>query len=118
MQMVARAFTTATLRKKIVQLIKKLCVEELESPSSLHSFVACRLILLDKKPGLRPIGVREVLRRIACKTVMMLFKNNITHAAGALQLSAGQDTGVDAVVHTIHDICSKKNPEVVLLIDA
>ena len=38
----------------------------------------------------------------------MLFKNNITHAAGALQLSAGQDTGVDAVVHTIHDICSKK----------
>ena len=88
MQMVgSRAYGTVTLdlRKTFAQLIKKLCEEELESPSSLESFVACRLILLDKKPGLRPIGVREVLRRIAAKAVMMLFKNDITHAAGALQ---------------------------------
>ena len=42
--------------------------------------MACRLIPLDKKPGLRPIGVGEVLRRIAGKAVMMLFKNDITHA--------------------------------------
>ena len=57
-----RAFGAATLdlRKTFVQLIKKFCVEELESPSSLESFVACRLIPLDKKPGLRPIGVGEV----------------------------------------------------------
>ena len=57
-----------------------------------------------QKPGLRPIGVREVLRRIAGKVVMMLFKNDITHVAGALQLSAGQDAGVEAVVHAMHDI--------------
>ena len=112
MQMVgSRAFRTVTLdlRKTFAQLIKKLCEEELESPSSLESFVACRLILLDKKPGLRPIGVREVLRRIAAKAVMMLFKNDITHAAGALQLSAGQDAGVEAVVHSMHDIFSEEN---------
>ena len=42
--------------------------------------MACTLIPLDKKPGLRPIGVGEVLRRIAGKAVMMLFKNDITHA--------------------------------------
>ena len=61
----SRAFGTATLDlcKTFAQLIKKLCVEELESPSSLESFVACRLIPLDKKSGLRPIGVGEVLRR-------------------------------------------------------
>ena len=88
MQMVgSRAFRTVTLdlRKTFAQLIKKLCEEELESPSSLESFVACRLIPLDIKPGLRLIGVGEVLWRIAAKAVMMLFKNDITHAAGALQ---------------------------------
>ena len=51
----SRAFgiTTLDLRKTFAQLIKKLCVEELESLSSLESFLACRLIPLDKKPGLR-----------------------------------------------------------------
>ena len=62
----SRTFGTATLdlRKIFAQLIKKFCVEELESPSSLESFEACRVIPLDKKLGLRPIGV----------AVMMLFK--------------------------------------------
>ena len=59
----SRALGTATLdlRKTFAQQIKKLCVEELKSPSSLESIVACRLIPLDKRSGIRLIGVREVL---------------------------------------------------------
>ena len=95
-----------------------MCVEELESVSSLESFVACRLILLDKTPGLRPIIVGEVVRRIAGKAVMMLFKNDITHAAGALQLSARQDAGVEAAVHAVDDIFPQRITEVVLLVDS
>ena len=49
---------------------------------------------------------------------MMLFDNAIAHTAGALQLSAGQDAGVEAVVHAIHDIFSEENTDTVLLIDA
>ena len=64
---------------------------------------------LDKKLGLRSIRVGEVLRRIAGKAVIMLFKNDIAHAAGVLQLSAGQDAGVEAVVHSMHDIFSEEN---------
>ena len=114
------AFGTATfdLRKTFAQLIKKLSVEELESASFLESFVAFRLIPLDKKPGLRPIGVGKILRMIAGKAVMMFFKNDIAHDAGALQLSAVQDAGVEAVVNAIHDIFSEKNTKAVLLIDA
>ena len=116
----SRAFGTATLDlcRTFAQLIKKLCVEELESPSSLESFVACRLIPLDRKPGLIPIGVGEVLRRIAGKAVMMLFKNDITHDAGALELSAGQDAGVEAVIHAMPDTFSEENTEAVIQIDA
>ena len=116
----SRAFRTATLdlHETFVQLIKKLCIKELEPLSSLESIMACRLIPLDKKPGLGPTGVGKVLRRIAGKAVVMLFKNDLTHAAGALQLSAGQDAGVEAIVHAMHDIFSEENTEAVLLIDA
>ena len=114
------AFETATLDfyKAFAQLIKELCVEELDSPLSLESFLACRLIPLERKSGLRPIGVGKVPQRIVGKAVMMLFKNNITHAAGALQLSAGQDVGVEDVVHAIHELFSEENTEAVLLINA
>ena len=67
----------------------------------MESSVACWLIPMDKKPGLRPIGVGKILHRIAGKAVMMLFKNDITFATGALQLRTGQDAGVEAVLHAM-----------------
>ena len=87
----SREFGTSStdLRKTFAQLIKRLCIEELETTTSLEAFTAYRLIPLHKKPGLRPIGVGEVLRRIAGKVIMMIFKKDITDAAGPLQLNAG-----------------------------
>ena len=84
----------------------------------MESFVAYRLIPLDKKPWLRAIGVEEALWWIIGKAVMMLFKNDMTYAAGALQLRAGQDAFVKAVVHAMSDIFCKENNKTVLLIDA
>ena len=40
------------LRKTFIQFIKRLCIEELETATSVEAFTACRLISLDKKPGL------------------------------------------------------------------
>ena len=116
----SRAFVTTTLdlRKTLAQLIKKLCVEELKSASSSKPFVACRLIPLDKKPGLRPIGVGEKLRGIASKAAMMLSKNDIKHAPGIVLLSVGQDAGVKAIVLAMDDIFFKENSKAALLIDA
>ena len=95
-----------------------MCVEELESASSLESLAACRLIPLGKKPGLQIVDVWEVLRWKAGKAVIMSFKNGITYAAGASQLSAGQDEWAEAVVYAMHDIFSKENTEDILLFDA
>ena len=90
-----------------------MCVETLESTSSLESFVACRLIPLDKKSGRRPIDVEEVRRKKDGKVVMMLFKNEIKHAEGTLQLIVGQDAGVEAVVRAMHHIFPNKNTKAV-----
>ena len=42
---------------------------------TIETFLSCRLIPLDKNPGLRPIGVGEVLRRIAGKVIVSVLKN-------------------------------------------
>ena len=96
------------LRKLIAQLIERLCIEELETATSLEVFTACRLITLAKKPGLQPIGVGEVLRRIAGKVIMMIFKKDITDAAEPLQLSADQEAGAEVAIHAMRDIFASK----------
>ena len=116
----SREFGTSSsdLRKTFTQLIKRLCIEEMETTISLEAFTACRLIPLDKKPGLRPVGVVEVLRRIAGKVVMMIFKKDIADTAGPLQLSAGQEAGTEAAIHAMQDVFANEGTEAVLLIDA
>ena len=52
--------SSTDLRKTFDQLVKRLCIEEMETTASLEAFTACKLIPLDKKPGFRPIGVGEV----------------------------------------------------------
>ena len=55
-----------------------------------HSYT---LIPLDKRADHRPIGVGEVLRRIAGKAVMILLRKNVLQAARLLRLCRGQVAG-------------------------
>ena len=48
---------------------RRLC-SSLVNPESISTFVACHLIPLDKCPGVRPIGVGEVPRRIIPKAIL------------------------------------------------
>ena len=84
----------------------------------IESLVACRLIPLTKNPGLRPIGVGEVLRRISGKVAMMISKQDVIKAVGSLQVCAGQEAGAEAAIHAVHDIFKDHTAEEVLLIDA
>ena len=49
------------LCEAVAALGRRVCTEFVD-PASLEAFLACRLIPIDKKPGVRPIGVCEVLR--------------------------------------------------------
>ena len=44
-------------RKSIVVMAKRLCVSDIKNCSLTDTYLACRLILLEKSPGDRPIGI-------------------------------------------------------------
>ena len=89
-----------------------------EGTTPIEAFTACRLIPLNKNPGLRPIRVGEVLRRIAGKVVMKISQNDVLKAAGSLQVCAGHESGVEAAIHSMHDIFQVEETEAIQLIDA
>ena len=78
------------LCKAFPEFIKKICSIENQS-AFLEAFLACRLIPLDKIPGLRPIDIGEALRRIAGKVVVTHFRTETVTSVGSLQVCAGQE---------------------------
>ena len=87
-------------------------------PTGLSPFLACRLIALDKNPGVRPIGVCETARRIIAKAILSVTRGDIQDAAGSLQLCAGQIAGAEAAVHATRESFLDDNTEAILLVDA
>ena len=76
---------TSDLRKAIADFIKHICINEIEfqnNTTSLETFIASRLVTLDKNPGLQPICVGEVLRTTAEKVSMSIVKDGVTKAVG------------------------------------
>ena len=68
-------------------------------PVIISPLMACQLIALDKRPGVRPIGIGETVRCIIAKAVLSVISDDIQCTAGSLQLCAGQPSGGEAAVH-------------------
>ena len=47
--------------------------------------MVCRLVMLIKIPGVRPIDTGQGLERILGKVVMIIFKKDVTEVAGPSQ---------------------------------
>ena len=87
-------------------------------PKSITALVACRLIALDKCPGIRPIGIGETARRIIGKAILSIIRDDIQEAAGPLQLCAGQEAGCEAAVHAMQQLYESPDTEAAILVDA
>jgi len=103
--------------KALSKVIQKLCTDK-SCSTTIESLMACRLIPLDKNPGLRPIGVGEVLRRIIGKVVTYTLRNDVIKSVGSLQVCAGHEAGAEAAIHAMHSIFEDESTEAVLLVDA
>ena len=87
-------------------------------PSGLSAFSACRLIASDKCPGVRPIGVGEVVRRIVGKVVLNIIGDEIQEVAGTSQVCAGQQAGCEPAVYAMTNIFEDPHMQAVILVDA
>ena len=93
--------------------VGKRIAASLVHPEGLSVLVACHLIPLNKYPGVRPIDVGEISRRIIAKAVLRIVSKDVEAAAGPLQLCAGQDGGCEAAVHAMRKIFQDPETEAV-----
>ena len=96
---------------------KRLCTNFID-PATITPLLACRLIALNKNPGVRPIGIGATARRIMAKAILTVTRMDIQEAAGSLQLCAGQISGIEASVHAVRSLFKRDETEAVLLVDA
>ena len=103
------------ISKTIAEIAKKLATKELNLElTELNN--AFRFIPLDKNPGVRPLGIGEVMRRIIGRTITKYLKNELMSLGTNYQLCLGQKCGIEYVIHTIRDQYSKSSADAVLLI--
>ena len=105
------------LHDQIAILARKLA-KQIIDPISIKSLIACRLIPLNKNPGVRPIGIGEILRRIIGKTIGWVLKSDIQETHGPLQTSTGLKGGAEAAIHAIKEVFDDDETEAVILVDA
>ena len=83
----------------------------------MDALIASQLIPPNKSPGVRPIGIGEVLRRIIGKVVMSVVKKKVVQAAGLLQVCPGQVADVESAIHRMVDLFESDISAAVLQID-
>ena len=105
------------LREAVACFTRLICTDSVPS-GSLTPYTACRLIALNKNPGVRPIGVCEVFRRLCSKAALFLMKPDIMQACGPVQACTGIPAGVEAMVHSMTAAFASEKAEAVLLVDA
>ena len=101
----------------IAAVARRLCTTMVD-PKALRGFTCSRLIALDKQPGVRPIGIGDVSRRVIGKAILSVIKEDIMRVAGVRQLCVGQQAGCEAAIHALRCIYDLPTSEAILLVDA
>jgi hypothetical protein len=106
------------LREAVADVTRMIAEEELP-PGCLAALTKSRLVALGKKDGsLRSVGIGEALRRLVCKAIARVAKQDIQDACGPLQLCCGWSAGCDAAAQALQEMWEEPGTEVVLMVDA
>ena len=77
------------LCESIASIARKMC-RSYGDPGEIEALMASRLVALSKNPGVHPIGVGEICRRLIGKAAMTVFRQDVIEITGCQQLCAGQ----------------------------
>ena len=105
------------LCESLACLAWRLCSSYVD-PIGVEALMASRLITLSMDPGVRPIGVGKVCRRLIGKSILSVMRPDIMGVAGCQQLCAGQKSPCEAIVHCVREHYDSGDAEGVLCIDA
>ena len=76
------------------------------------------MLPLNKNPGVRPIGIGEILRRIIGKTIGWVLKKDIQASAGPLQTATGLKGDAEAAIHAMKEVFDNDDTEAIIPVDA
>eukprot|EP00117_Sycon_ciliatum_P044819 scpid59940/ scgid6144/ len=96
---------------------KCICTETLDE-TCLRPFLAARLIPLDKQPGVRPIAIGEVFRRVICKAIMSAIERDVLLAVTPYQLCVGIPSACEVAVGILGQEFQSESCDGILLVDA
>ena len=61
----------------------------------------CRIVALDKRPGVKPMGIGETLCRALSKLVLQSEGDQVNAACSNIQFFMGLEAGREGSTHTI-----------------
>ena len=86
------------LRNSIAKFASWLSNENVDW-AAYRGLMMCREVALDKMPGVCPLGIGDILRRLTAKCVLEAAGPQATDACGADQLCAGLKLGCEGGIH-------------------
>ena len=100
--------------------LDNLIANEIISWLKIKALISRRLIAIDKKLEIRPIGIGETLRRLLGKAVANLTGDDLAYAFVSEQLAGGVSCGIEGSIHGLRELFEKKssNGFGLLLLDA
>ena len=69
--------------------------------AAYRALMGCRLIALDKEPGVRPLGIGEIWRRAIAKCALSVCGQDAKAACGSTNLCAGLEAGIEGALHSV-----------------
>ncbi len=64
-----------------------------------RALMSCRLVALDKCPGIHPVGIGSIFLHLLAKILLLLAGGQATKACGNTNLCAGLPAVIEGVVH-------------------
>ena len=67
--------------------------------AAYRAMMSCRLIVLEKSPGIRPVGIGETWRRLLAKCLLRVTGQEAKAACGTEHLEGGAEAGIEGAIH-------------------